>query len=151
MNLPTLWILRGLPGSGKSTLARLLASSAPDTVIASADDFFVTSEGVYHFDASLLPAAHAACINKVIEAFERGVSVVVDNTNTQRWEFEPYLNLARFEPYRVVVLDLFDGGLASNDLALRNTHGVPLHAIAAMRSRYEHDWRAADPRKPWER
>jgi hypothetical protein len=41
--------------------------------------------------------------------------------------------------------------MSDEELAQKNVHGVPVAGIAAMRARWEHDWRSSDPRAPWER
>jgi len=147
--MPTMTIMRGLPGSGKSTTAAKLTTH--DTVVCSADDYFVDKDGVYRFDKRLIGKAHLSCQKKAQKACAGGQHVIIDNTNTQRWEMEPYLRMAREGGYQVVVVDLFDGRQSDESLANRNTHRVPKETISAMRQRYELNWRDADPRKPWER
>lgn len=142
----TLTIIRGLPGAGKSTLAADLGGP-----VFAADDFFLDPDGVYRFDPKLLPQAHAQCQENTRAALARGQNVSVANTFTQGWEFQPYLKIAKDTGAVVRVIDLFDGGLTDEALAARGLHGVPLAGIRAMRARYEHDWKAGDPRPPWER
>ncbi len=142
----TMYIMRGLPGSGKSTIARSLRSpisprSPFRPTICSADAYMLDERGHYCFDAGLLPEAHANCKRDAEVATNYGRDVVVDNTNIQRWMFQPYLELAEREDYAVVVVDVYDGGLSDEALALRNVHGCPQETIARMRARYEHDWR----------
>lgn len=144
---PFLLLFRGLPGSGKSTLAK--TTGFP---VVSADDFFTGSDGVYRFDPAFLPQAHDAC-QKATRKFLIGLpnGVAVANTFSQSWEIQPYAKIARETGARLVVVDLFDGGRPDADLADRNTHGVPQERIAQMRSQWEPNWAAADPRPPWER
>jgi predicted kinase len=144
----TLFLVRGLPGSGKSTLASRLASR-PSLAIA-ADDFFYDEQGRYQFDPKRLGEAHAWCQNSARGGLKFG-DVAVANTFTQGWEIAPYVEIAAKAGARLVVVSLFDGGLDDAALAQRNEHGVPAAGIAAMRSRYEHDWSRADMRPPWER
>ena len=100
----------------------------------------------------MIVAAHTANQEKAESLMSNGaMNVVVPNTNTQRWEFQPYLDLASKFGYRVTVLSIFDGGATDQELLGRNTHGVPLDAISDMRERFEHDWKNADVRPPWER
>jgi predicted kinase len=140
-------LIRGLPGSGKSTLARALAGDARSI---EADDYFV-SDGVYRFDPAQLPQAHAACQAQAQAELAAGRSVVVANTFSQRWEMEPYMLAARECGARVVVADLYDGGLDDSALAARGVHGVPVPGIAAMRARWEHRWSTGYTRPAWER
>ncbi len=160
-----LFIIRGLPGSGKTSLGNKLS-----LLLYAADDFFVDAEGRYKFDPSKLGQAHAQCQENVRKALEFGCEkVAVTNTFTQRWEIQPYLDIVaevnddlafqaaengeedEFQPIRVTVIDMFDGGLTDEELAVRNIHGVSAAGISAMRSRYEFNWKDGNPVPPWER
>lgn len=147
-----MYIMRGLPGSGKTTLARALASNVLGRykVIVSADDYFVTPDGEYHFDPAKLGAAHGQCQQRAKGACMDGVVVVVDNTNTTRWEMEPYLVLARQYGYNVQVVTV-ETTLSSEDLAARSTHGITAERIQQMRAGWEANWKDGNPIPPWER
>ena len=145
-----LTLIRGLPGAGKSTLARILAAGDAGCVIE-ADNHFSGADGVYRFDAAQLPQAHAACQAQVQAELAAGRSVSVANTFSQRWEMEPYMQMARECGARVVVADLYDAGLDDSALAARGVHGVPVPGIAAMRARWEHRWSTGYTRPTWER
>ena len=148
-------VIQGLPGSGKSTLAEMLA---PTGAICTTDDY----EGLYTFGEKvvwngmtkrdgvpLIAHAHHWNQSNASCLMQEGVAVVVvPNTNTQRWEFEPYINMAKEHGYEIVVISLFDGGLTDKELSERNTHGVTEKTIARMRKRYEHDWRNGNPVSP---
>jgi predicted kinase len=129
-------ILRGLPGSGKSTVAKELQGGVPTRVICSADDFFV-HDGVYKFDAKLLRAAHEYCRNKAFAAMISRMSVVIiDNTNTQKWEYKDYIQFATEHGYKVETIKV--GNLTDLDLYYsRNVHGVPREALERMAARFE--------------
>lgn len=143
----TLFLIRGLPGVGKTSLIM----NSIDVAAFAADDYFTDEHGEYHFDPKKLPEAHAQCQEQTRQALAAGYDVAAHNTFTCRWEMEPYIKMAKESGARLVVIDLFDGGLSDEELAKRNTHGVPVDAIAAMRKRYEHDWRSGNPLPPWER
>ena len=144
---PTLFLVRGLPGSGKSAIAKNLA-----TEVAEADQFFVSPEtGRYEFDPSKLSQAHNYCQVKALNSVQSGNSVAVANTFTQAWEMAPYVIATKELGARLVVVDVFDGGMTDVELAMRNEHGVSEYIIANMRLRWEHDWRKGDMRAPWER
>ena len=148
----TVVLVRGLPGSGKSYLAEKLRSlTEAEMKVCAADDYFYDENGVYNFDPTKLPEAHLKCQSNAFAYYSIDELAFVANTFTMRWEMEPYLFFAETFGLNVLVLNLFDAGLSNDELAQRNTHGVPMEAIAQMRARFEHDWRSADPRPPWER
>jgi len=140
----SLILVRGLPGSGKTAFAELIGEPI------SADDFFMRGSK-YVFDPDLLPQAHADCQARCrARLWEKGHAVVA-NTFSQRWELQPYLSMGMELGTRVHVVDLFDGGCSDELLFERNSHGVPLAAIRAMRDRWEADWLNGEPAPPWER
>jgi len=141
---PTLIGIRGLPGSGKSSLGERLGNGI------AADDWFM-KKGVYCFDPSKLGEAHADCLQRAQRILAMGQNVAVCNTFTCRWEIEPYVLAASAAQARLIVIDLYDGGLTNAELAARNLHGVPEEAISRMRRRWEFDWRSGDPRPPGQR
>lgn len=136
-------ICRGLPGSGKSTLARALAadlaSRGIEFTVCSSDDHFIDPEsGLYRFCLALLPDAHAACQRKCRDAMAAGAHVVmIDNTNVTARECRNYVEFALEHRYEVVFLEpstpwAFD----LDELACRNTHGVPRATIERMLGRW---------------
>lgn len=138
----TLYIIRGLPGTGKSTLGRTLA---PEASFA-ADDYFMVG-GEYRFDPSKLGEAHRLCQRKVREALQDGkvataigvqnFRVAVCNTFSCRWEFQPYIQMAKELDVRYFVIDLFDNDTSLETLFERNVHGVPRHVFKNMYDRWE--------------
>jgi len=124
-------ILRGVSGAGKTTFAK---REFPTAIIASADDTFTTPTGEYNFDFTRLTEAHVACFCKVDGALGAGKLVVVDNTNTQRWEMSPYIMLANKHgvPVRIIRFEC-----DPEKAAARNTHSVPDAAVQAMHERME--------------
>jgi NEDD4-binding protein 2 len=130
------YILRGLPGSGKSDVAKRLAGDAFDSFVASADNFFVHG-GVYRFDAKKLGDAHAFCQRNFVEALKRRLkTVVVDNTNTRKSEYEFYVHAAEEHGYQVSVVSVKTDATDA-ELAKRNKHGCPEETIRRMRERWE--------------
>jgi predicted kinase len=142
-------LMRGVPGSGKSSFVDRLCRThssydRPDTVVASADDYFVDVLGNYNFDARQLSAAHGyaqATFRKALGDRR----VIVDNTNVRLGDLQQYLSLiatyakhsALASPVVVAVvtvlppkgmpLDVYADGCAA-----RNAHGVPRHVISRM-------------------
>lgn len=142
--MQTLTLIRGISGCGKSTEA----AKTPQQQVFEADQFFVVN-GEYKFDPSKLADAHAQCQNNARQCLVDGGSCIVANTFTQRWEMEVYLQMANELGVNVNIVDLFDGGCSDEELAARNTHGVPLPAIQAMRKRYQLDWWNGSKKRPF--
>lgn len=159
--MDTLTLVRGLPGSGKSSLVEMMDNDDDGNLFTSffafsADDFFINVLGEYHFDPSKLTQAHAQCQADVLNVLKISVPevesrILIHNTFSCRWEMEPYIKMAEQFGVRLIVVDLFDGGLTDEQLFARNVHGVPLATIQQMRRRWEHDWKNGDVRPPWER
>ena len=155
----TCYILRGLPGTGKSTLAELIkgANAGYDyyVEIFSTDDLFINEEGVYEFDPSMLRQHHQENLRRATEYFARVVDVqkeyppegyelrakgiaIIDNTNVQHWEYEPYVAAAKEAGWDVQIITL---DWNEHDIPLyakRNKHGVPEEAIRRMADKWEY-------------
>ncbi len=131
MNQKQMIIMRGLPGSGKSTLIK---QKYPNAKICSADHYFEDKK----FDPALLTNAHLFCLNQAIKYInEEQPLIVIDNTNTKKWEFQKYIQLANENNYSIHYENVFDGGKTDEELFARNVHNVPLHTITNMRNRWE--------------
>ena len=119
-------LVRGLPGSGKTTIARALSLVGYEH--HEADQWF-EKDGEYLFNAADLPKAHAWCLERAKESVSKGFRCVVSNTFTQRWEMQPYVDLAKATgtPLRVVEAR---GNWHS-------IHNVPVNIIEKMRARWE--------------
>jgi tRNA uridine 5-carbamoylmethylation protein Kti12 len=126
-------IIRGLPGSGKSTLAEHLEASFNSTNgevarVFEADQYFQTLEG-YKFDGTKLREAHDDCQRRAFDWMKLGNIAIVSNTSTQRWEYQPYISMAKMLNMPVQVIEVHgDFG---------NIHGVPPDKIESMRNRWE--------------
>ena len=128
--------MRGISGSGKSTYIK---SHFPDAYVCSADHYFIGSDGVYRFDPKLLGAAHRNCYSKFLLAIEqkgtsRAEMIVVDNTNTQLFEFYGYVQLAWAYniPIEIIRMDT-----PIEIAAARNLHGVPFKNVKSMQDRFQ--------------
>ena len=172
----TCYILRGLPGTGKSTLARLLsAANNPEYCLDSfhvrtfsTDDLFINEEGVYEFDADLLKWHHQENLRRATEFISRDLRgdheesdmtriAIIDNTNVQQWEYQPYIEAAEKYEWDVQIIAL---DWNEHDIPLyakRTKHGVPEEAIRRMADRWEfyrnrysyEDWTGRDINTAW--
>ena len=96
-----LFIIRGLPGSGKTTLARELA---PDANAAN-DDYFTAPDGTYNYDLDKFPEARRACIQKILNFLQSGVSkIAVHNVFSVPKSFRIYEDMARQHGYTPVIV-----------------------------------------------
>ena len=141
--MKTLWIVRGIAGSGKTTLANIMKDGLmvfpqqsnremeQEPLIVSADDYFYAAgSGRYKFDKTKLGEAHKQCQVKVTNGMEYGRRhIIVHNTFSQQWEFNPYRQLAKYYGYSVFVIE------CQNDFG--STHHVPQETITEMRERRE--------------
>lgn len=140
-------IMRGIPGSGKSTTAKRIVGNG---VIHSTDDI-IESQGDYNeFFANMMAAqlrkepnafaplsqAHAQSLKNAKASIDAGISpVVIDNTNIKANEPKEYIEYALKSGYaddNIEFVEVGTGGLSAEELAQRNTHGVPLDKIKAM-------------------
>jgi len=138
------YILRGLPGTGKSELAKNLASGGRESRLGifSTDEHFMV-DGEYQFDPSKLGEYHAYNLRNATQFMEsfkspiHTINCIIDNTNTQSWEYEKYVEAAKENGFMVQVITVeWD----INDIPLyakRNSHGVPEEAIYRMAERWE--------------
>ena len=127
-------VMRGISGAGKSTLAKRLAYEAEvlgySTEICSADDFFMTPDGVYQFDGARLGDAHKTCLKKFLYALESGINfIVVDNTNINIEDMAPYVAVGELFDYDVEILQV---NTPASVATKRNVHGVPAASVANM-------------------
>ncbi|XP_060570620.1 uncharacterized protein LOC132728916 [Ruditapes philippinarum] len=130
-------IVRGLPGSGKSTLARKLQLNG---IVLSTDDYFMKGN-IYTYNPDKLTEAHQWNRERSKEAMKMGKSpVIIDNTNTQTWEFKPYISMAVSNNYHIELMEPnTPWKYKANELARRTLHGVPKDQIERMCNRYEHN------------
>ncbi len=151
-------IVSGCSGSGKSVLVgklmlayteslgltfeeirRLPKSDKRATcILASADTYFIDSDGKYTFDGSKLSEAHGACFKTYIEGLQNQCQfIVVDNTNTTAEEIAPYILGAQAYGYEAEILTIIVKPSTENVAALkeRNRHGVSSESIVGQMER----------------
>jgi len=125
--MATLYIVRGLPGSGKSTVAKKLVKVERHR---ETDMYFIT-DGQYQFNPKLIKVAHEWCKKEIRNLMETEQSdCAVSNTFTQRWEYQPYIELAKKCGYTISIVECHG--------TWKNIHNVPDDVIAQMKNRWEH-------------
>ena len=127
----TVVVMRGLPGSGKSLLAWKLARLFKDSGVVSADDAFITKEGVYQFDPKELQRAHQACFYNFLLGVQKDKYFlnVVDNTNIRTLEASPYMLAGSSHDYQTILVTIDCPVVVALS---RNTHQVPETVIRQM-------------------
>jgi predicted kinase len=142
MQIP--YVLQGPSGSGKSKLAQAIKNANENIVICSTDDLFYDWEGEYKFDPSKLGLSHELTLKWAKQLLDRNYSVIIDNTNIQRWECREYVRHAVDKNIPVVFIRV-----TSN---FPNVHGVPETTVKAMRERLENLTieSVLESKTPWE-
>ncbi|KAK6194697.1 hypothetical protein SNE40_000281 [Patella caerulea] len=133
-----MFVIRGLSGSGKSTLVRHLQSIYHDSIVCSADNYFM-KDGIYCFDQEKLSSAHEHCQELAKKAcIENRNVVIIDNTNVRYWEAKPYFILASNYNYiNIVASPNTPWKLDAKELSQRNKHDVDLITIKRKVSSFE--------------
>jgi hypothetical protein len=100
-------------------------------------------DGEYQFDPSKLGEYHKRNLDDATAFMERNgrqsipAICVIDNTNTQHWEYEKYVEAAKENGFIVQVITIDWDAKDIPLYAKRNSHGVPLEAIYRMAARWE--------------
>lgn len=143
-------LMRGVSGSGKSTIAKQLGG-----VIFSTDDFFVQN-GKYNFDKSKIIEAHLSNQAKTEDAMRRGISpIIIDNTNTARWQMKPYVSLADKYGYQVEIKEMgvnfpeanFEELLSRQALRAGEGKSISPEIVQSMLAKFERNVSVDDIRK----
>ncbi|XP_041980272.1 NEDD4-binding protein 2 isoform X2 [Aricia agestis] len=142
----TLIILRGAAGSGKTHLARNIVDKIYGCLVPgywslhifSTDDYFMRG-GRYNFNRVYLPEAHRWNQERAYAAMSKGISpIIIDNTNMEIWEMQPYVKVGVHNSYVLVMLEPNTPWAKKvGQLVKRNVHNVPTHSIINMLDRYE--------------
>jgi len=140
-----LYIMTGIPGAGKSTKSKELVGngkifSTDDRIENAGDykDFFDIMKKNKNFSA--LSKMHELNYNLASKAMIKGVNpIIIDNTNLSPSEPKKYVEKALSLGYadsNIKFIDVGTGGASAEELADRNTHGVPLESIKSMIKKY---------------
>lgn len=137
-------ILRGVPGSGKSHLAHQCAEYIEDptkVAVCSADNFFTDNSNTYSFSTSQLHKAHLHCFDQYLNAvLERKELIIVDNTNSQLWEYQCYVYICNLLaiPYSILEVPCLNVKMLEV-FRSRCVHKVDHAASMSMYERWEKD------------
>lgn len=134
-------IMRGIPGSGKSTEAAKRVGNgiihSTDTLIEKAmnyRDFFADMAATG--DYKPLNRMHSLNLTNSINSMKAGITpIIIDNTNIKHADAKSYVVAALTMGYadeNIHFVDVGTAGLTAEELAERNTHGVPLDKIKQM-------------------
>ena len=139
----TVVIMRGLPGSGKSHLCSDCQENLNDpsgTTIISADDFF-TEGSSYQFNPVTAFKAHQQCITKFLVALREGKRLLLlDNTNSQQWEYTIYCYLCEVLGIHCHILEIPCPSPSMGErFRNRNQHNVTAPVFTRMLQRWEVD------------
>ena len=145
-------IARGIPGSGKSYSANKVADATGGTIF-STDDFWFNKEGKYVFNPAKIAQAHGWNQHRAKKAMLEGKTpVIIDNTNTTKREYAPYLQMAKRFDYSVEFLmpdspwweeiapRIKDKTFTDKDVKVfvdKNSHDVPEATIRKMMERFQ--------------
>tara|TARA_R100001594_G_scaffold11660_1_gene26112 strand:- start:1442 stop:1864 length:423 start_codon:yes stop_codon:yes gene_type:complete len=126
-------LIRGVSGSGKSEFVEEFIH--PTSLVICTDDFFMKN-GKYEFDPELLAENHANCLRSVESEMEHPSdtmchNIVVHNTFTQKWEIDPYKELADNYGYNFYTI------IVENRHGSDSVHNVPSHVISKQKDRFE--------------
>jgi predicted kinase len=139
-------VMRGIPGGGKSTKAKQLVGNG---IIHSTDDLIEANGDYNEFFANMvansnfspLSQMHKSNFNNAVTSMNNGISpVIIDNTNIRANELKNYVEAALnlgYDDSNIKFVEIGAGGLSAEELAQRNTHGVPLDKIKSMIQAYE--------------
>lgn len=139
-------IMRGISGSGKSTKAKTLVGEG---IIHSTDSLIEESGDYFEFfkimnetkDFTKLSKMHHQNFLNVKKSMELGITpIILDNTNIKANEPKNVVKEALrlgYDDKNIIIIDVGDGGLSKEELAERNTHGVPLDKITKMLASYK--------------
>lgn len=134
-------IMRGIPGAGKSTEAEKLVGEgvihSTDTLIEATGDYKAFFEDMIEKENfGPLHEMHKNNLNNAKKSMEDGITpIVIDNTNIKAWEPKAFVEHALklgYDEKNIKFVDVGDGGCTAEQLAERNTHGVPLEKIKKM-------------------
>ena len=137
-------IIRGLPGSGKTYFSNQIVNANKElrVSICSADHYFERQEIGYQFSGDKIAKAHTFCRDQMISSLNDKVDlIIIDNSHSQKWEYQIYQRIALFCGYNVTILEIpCNNENTRSKFYERCKHPVTNHIHLAMWKRWEHDF-----------
>jgi predicted kinase len=142
-------IMRGIPGAGKSTKVKTLVEFFKGGRVHSTDALIEESHDYNQFFSDMIASGsfanlsrmHSKNLQNAKKSMDEGISpVIIDNTHIRANEAKAYVEYALklgYSDERIMIVDIGTGGLTAEQLANRNTHGVPLKKIEEMIKAYD--------------
>lgn len=121
---PLVYLIRGVSGCGKNFFADSIKFLYPETVICSADDYYIHKYGEYKFHWSEIEASHDYCREKFLHALiNKQKVIVVNNTNINENQFGFYIDAAKKYNYKLISL------VIENRHGGTNIHNIPPESL----------------------
>lgn len=133
IDMPTLYVLVGVPGSGKSTTVKKLQSSNPDTVVVCPDEYRKKLGGTYNYFKQDKSIWGNLCPTDVNDALSKGKNVIFDATNVSEKRRKSILQWAKVPTKKIAVVADVDVATAKKQNKMRDPDKVvPDHVIDNM-------------------
>jgi predicted kinase len=129
MKQKVLYLITGPSGAGKTTRAKELMHQKGIKHHYEADMLMLDRNGDYAFNPRKLKECHNWCQKATERAMLLGEAVIVSNTMTMQWEAKPYIELAIYHGYHVIIEHLTG--------EYKNIHDVPQEIVDKMKNRRE--------------
>jgi tRNA uridine 5-carbamoylmethylation protein Kti12 len=127
MKQKILYLITGHSGAGKTTRAKELMKQKGIRHHYEADMLMIDRNGDYAFNPRKLKECHNWCQKATERAMLLGEAVIVSNTMTMKWEAKPYIDMARYHNYHVIIEHL--------NGEYKNIHDVPQEIVEKMKNR----------------
>lgn len=124
MKQKILYLITGPAGAGKTTRAKELMREKGIKHHYEADMLMIDNNGDYCFNYKRLGECHNWCQKSTEKAMQLGEAVIVSNTNINKKQAQPYIDLAKEYGYTVHIEHL--------TTLFKSIHGVPEETLQKM-------------------
>lgn len=143
------YILRGLPGSGKTKWVQnaLIDRNIKGSYeIISSNYFFMKKDNrnTFKLNPSEVPMSHSSCLNDYIQnLIAKTDTIFFNNINSQKWEYQNYISLAKIFNYDVEIIELGCDDINHVEYYKdRSKIEVPLKVCKGLYNKWEYDSRS---------